>query len=191
MRRFFRIPFVRTPKRKPIREVSDELEFHVDTRSEQLVAAGWKPDAARREALRQFGDVESVRDDCVALDIDRERGARWTDLVGDLRQDARYAVHALRRTPGWTIVAVVTLALGIGANTAVFSVVSGVLLRPLPFRDSEQLALVSCERQPAFHDPSMFDSHYLAFRRVNRSFEGVATFSYGVVNLIARAMPFA
>jgi len=184
MRRVFRIPFIRTPKRKLMREVSDELEFHLDTRVERLVSMGWKPDAARREALRQFGDVQSVRDDCVALDIERERGARWTDFVTDLRQDVRYAMHALRRTPGWTTVAVLTLALGIGANTAVFTVVNGVLLRPLPFRDSGRLMLVSYdERQPEFHNPSMNDSHYLTFRKENRSFEGAATFYSDEVNL--------
>ena len=184
MRRVFRIPFIRTPRRKLLREVSEELEFHLETRVERLVAAGWKSDAARREALRQFGDVESVRDDCVELDIERERSARWTDFVADLRQDVRYAVHALRRTPGWTTVAVLTLALGVGANTAVFTVVNGVLLRPLPFRDSGQLMLVSYEeRQPEFHDPSMLDSHYLAFRKENRSFEDEATFNSNEVNL--------
>ena len=184
MRPFFRIPFVRTPKHKLIREVSDELQFHVETRTEQLVIAGWKPEAARREALRQFGDVESVRDDCVALDIERERSTRWTDIVADLRQDVRYAVHALSRTPGWTSVAIITLALGIGANTAVFTVVSGVLLRPLLFRDPERLTLISYDQlQPEFHGPSMIDSHYLLLQKANRSFERVAAFNHGEVNL--------
>jgi putative ABC transport system permease protein len=184
MRRFFRIPFVRTPKRRLTNDVTDELEFHLDTRVERLVAEGWEPSAARREARRQFGDVESVRDDCVALDIEREKSARWTDFLDDLRQDIRYAVHALRRTPGWTSVAIFTLALGVGANTAVFTVVNGVLLRPLPFRDSGQLMLVSYDqRQPKFDDPSMLDSHYLAFRKENRSFEDEASFNSNEVNV--------
>lgn len=186
MRPFFRIPFVRTPEQKLIREVSDELQFHVDTRTDQLISAGWKADDAMREALRQFGSVESVRDDCVALDIERERTNGWRDFTSDVRQDVRYALRALRRTPGWTSVAVITLALGIGANTAAFAVVSGVLLRPLPFPNSERLMLISNdERQPAFNVPSMIDSHYLMFRKANRSFEGVAAFThFGEVNLI-------
>lgn len=184
MRRFFRIPFVRTPRRRLASDVTDELELHLETRVERLVALGWKPDEARGEALRQFGDIGSVRDDCVALDIEREKSARWTDLIDDLRQDVGYAVRALRRTPGWTTVAILTLALGVGANTAVFTVVNGVLLRPLPFRDAGQLMLVSYdERQPEFYDPSMLDSHYLAFRRENRSFEDEAAFYSNEVNL--------
>jgi putative ABC transport system permease protein len=143
MRRAFRIPFVRTPRRKLMREVSDELEFHLETRIERLVTLGWKPDAARREALRQFGDVESVREDCVALDIERERSARWTDLAADLLRDIRHAVHALRKKPGWTAVAILTLALGIGANTAIFSVVHRLLLAPLPYPDGNRIVMLT------------------------------------------------
>jgi putative ABC transport system permease protein len=143
MRRAFRIPFIRTPKRKLMREVSDELEFHLDTRVERLVALGWTPDAARREALRQFGDIESVHGDCVALDMERERTARWTDFVGDLLRDVRRVVHALRKTPGWTAIAILTLALGIGANTAIFSVVHRLLLAPLPYPHGNRIVMLS------------------------------------------------
>jgi putative ABC transport system permease protein len=184
MRRFFRIPFVRTPRRRLTSDVNDELQFHLDTRVQQLIADGWESGAARREALRQFGDVESVREDCVALDIEREKSARWTDLVDDLRQDIRVAVRALRRAPGWTSVAILTLALGVGANTAVFTVVNGVLLRPLPFPHSERLMLISYDQREAeFEDPSMLDSHYLVFRKSNRSFQSEAAFYSNEVNL--------
>jgi predicted permease len=186
MRRAFRIPFGRTPKRQLVREVDDELAFHLDSRVEHLIAAGWEPDAARREALRQFGDVESVRHDCVALDVQRERGAWWANFFAELRQDLRYAVHALRRTPGWTTVAILTLALGVGANTAVFAVVNGVLLRPLSFPDPGRLMLVSyCQAGSFACDPgAMMDLHYLAFRDENHSFESVTTFSQDEVNLV-------
>jgi putative ABC transport system permease protein len=185
MRRAFRIPFARTPRRQLAREVDDELAFHIDSRVEKLVAQGWDPDAARREALRQFGNVESIRDDCVELDVQRERGAWWTEIFAELRQDVHYALHSLRRAPGWTTVAVLTLALGVGANTAVFTVVNGVLLRPLPYRDAGRLMLLSdCEPKSFGCDPAaMIDAHYLAFEEQNRSFEGVAMFHDNEVNL--------
>jgi putative ABC transport system permease protein len=175
VRRVFRIPFVRTPKRKLMREVSDELEFHLDTRVERLVALGWKPDAARREALRQFGDIESVRDNCVALDIERERSARWTDVVADLLRDIRYAVHALRKTPGWTTVAILTLALGIGANTAIFSVVHRLLLAPLSYPDGNRIVMLTVGQGDALDLPTVAVLRVIRDRA--RSIETVAAVS--------------
>ena len=185
MRRAFRIPFARTPRRQLAREVDDELAFHLDSRVERLVAQGWDPEAARSEALRQFGNVDAVRDDCVELDVQRERGAWWTEIFAELRQDVGYAVHSLRRAPGWTAVAVVTLALGIGANTAVFTVVNGVLFRPLPFHDAGRLVLLSdCEPNTFGCNPAaMLDANYLAYEEQNRSFQGLAMFHANEVNL--------
>lgn len=185
MRRAFRIPFVRTPRGQLARDVNEEMAFHIDSRVEKLVAQGWTPDDALREALRQFGSMESVRDDCVELDIQRERGARWLELLRELWQDARYAVHSLRRAPGWTAVAILTLALGAGANTAVFTVVNGVLFRPLPFGDPDRLVLLSdCEPNTFGCDPSaMTDANYLAVAHGNSSFEGLTMFHDVEVNL--------
>ena len=175
MRRAFRIPFVRTPKRKLMRDVSDELEFHLDTRVERLVALGWESDAARHEALRQFGDIESVRDDCVALDIERERTARWTDFVADLLRDIRHAVHALGKTPGWTAIAILTLALGIGANSAIFSVVHRLLLAPLPYPDGNRIVLLSVGQGDDIRFPTIAVLRVLRSRA--RSIETVAAVS--------------
>jgi putative ABC transport system permease protein len=100
-------------------------------------------------------------------------------------QDMRYALRGLRKSPAFTTVAVLTLALGIGANTAVFTVVNGVLLRPLPFPDSERLYLVSCRPRHSTFDngPGLSDRHYLEFQRQNRSFERVATFGQNSITL--------
>jgi predicted permease len=109
----------------------------------------------------------------------------------NLIQDLRYAVRMLRRNPGFTAVAVLALALGIGANTAVFTVVNGVLLRPMPFPEPERLFLVSYATQhgPFENGPSMVDSDYLEFRRQDQVFERIASFAANSVNLTGAGDP--
>ena len=120
-------------------DVDEELAFHIQERTEKLIAAGMPADAARAEALRQFGDLGDVRDSCVTLDRDKDREARRSRWFDELRQDLTYAWRSTRRNPGFSLVVVLTLALGIGANTAIFTLVDAVLLRKLPVRDPDQL----------------------------------------------------
>src|SRR5262245_10093911 len=94
MRRIFRLP---TTRARIAREVDDELSFHLETRVQRLIDAGWTADAARAEALRQFGDVGAVRDSMVSLDEQREHAARRADLLEDLRRDLAFAVRSLKR----------------------------------------------------------------------------------------------
>jgi predicted permease len=122
-------------------EVSGELELHLEVRARDLVARGWDPAAARVEALRRFGDVEEVRRACRAIAKRRERrmsAGRW---ASELVQDARYGARQLVRNRGFAAVAVLTLAIGIGASTAIFSMVQGVLLRPLPYPGAQRLVV--------------------------------------------------
>ena len=139
MRRAFRFGFGR---HRVERDVDDELAFHIETRVERLVAAGLSPDAARAEALRQFGDLASVRQDCVTLDEERDRAMERADRLAELRQDFAYALRTLIRNPGFTAVVTLTLALGIGANAAIFTMVEAIMLRPLPVRDPAELVAV-------------------------------------------------
>src|SRR5438067_3224755 len=122
--------------------VDDELAFHLDMRTQRLIACGMPPDAARREALRQFGDIESVRNDCVTFDEERERTMRRRTYSEELVQDLSYAGRTLRRNLGFSLVVVLTLALGIGANTAIFTLIDAVLLRKLDVRHPEQLVAI-------------------------------------------------
>jgi predicted permease len=144
MRRVFRIPFTRGYIG---REIDDELAFHLEARTRKLIAAGWSPDAARREALRQFGDVVAVRDSLVALDHQRERAMKRANVLAELRQDVAFAFRTLRRNLGFTLLVVTALAVGIGANTAIFTLVDSVLVDKLPVKDPESLVAIGDPRR--------------------------------------------
>ncbi len=115
-------------------ELDDELRFHLDRQIAQFVDQGMDPAAARTEALRLFGGVEKTKEEC--------RDERRVGLVDNFVQDVGYAVRTLNKSRGFALLAIVTLALGIGANSAIFSVVNGVVLAPLPYPDSDDLMVV-------------------------------------------------
>src|SRR5262249_14357892 len=116
------------------REIADEIQFHIDRRTEDHVRAGMPPDVARREAERRFGPRLQTAE--AGYEV---RGAAWFD---ETKTDVRFAARMLIKHRGFSAAAIVTLALGIGANLAIFTLVNAVLLRPLPFRDPERLVRV-------------------------------------------------
>jgi putative ABC transport system permease protein len=121
-------------RRRVGHEMDDELAFHIEMETQANVGRGLSPMEARRRALRDFGGVDQTKE---AI---RDIRMTWID---SMRQDVRYAVRTLRRAPAFTMTAIITLALGIGATTAVFSLINGVLLRELPVKDPHRLATIS------------------------------------------------
>jgi predicted permease len=123
-------------------EVESELAFHLDMTVRELMDAGMTHDQARAEAERRFGDRKSVSEKCLRLGDERDRRARRTEYRDELRRDVSFALRQLARAPGFSAVAVATLALGIGATAAVFSALDAVVLKPLPFPHSERIVAV-------------------------------------------------
>jgi predicted permease len=166
-------------------DVNDELRFHLAAKVDQLIAQGLSPDEARREAERQFGELNAVQEVGERLGHDRERSKQRRDYWGGWVQDLRYAFRTLRRDRAFTIITVVILALGIAANTAVFSVVNTVLLRPLPFPDSAQLTRFESGRElnanvreaAGLSGLTYTVDAYQEFQRHNQSFQQVTSYN--------------
>lgn len=155
-------------------ELDDELQFHLEQQTEKYVHGGMSREDAIRRARLEFGGVDQVKEDC--------RDARGITLLTTFVQDVRYALRLLRRSPGFTTVIVSILALGIGANTAVFSIVDAVLLRPMPYKDADRLVVV-WQRMPTDTIGMAFDSYreFEEWNRNSRSFEklSAATWARG------------
>ena len=139
IRRAFRLA-IRHPRIEA--DVDDEVAFHLEMRAAELVARGWAPEAARAEALRRFGNRQQWSMAMTAVDRERSAHEQRVEWLDDLRHDLKYGVRSLLRAPVFTLLAVITLALGIGANAAVFGVVKSVLLDALPYADADRLMRV-------------------------------------------------
>jgi len=149
------------------RDLDDELQAHVDMRAAEHVAAGMAPDEARHEARRQFGNMALVKEDARGVDI-----VRWLETTA---QNLGYAARMLRRSPGFTAAAILTLTLGIGANLATFTVVHGVLLNPLPFPHPEQLVRVYDDlRASNSRDVGMSIPEFWDLRDKSAVFQGIS-----------------
>ena len=159
--------------------VDEELAFHLEMVAQQLEAEGWPPAEASAEARRRFGDLEYTTKYCRAQDARRDQERRRMTFITELSQDVRYAIRSLRRTPGFTAIVLFTLALGIGANTAIFSVVRAVLLEPLPFAESDRV--VRCGHRSLSNDVqegAVSEPDFLDWRREQTAGQSMGGFWY-------------
>jgi putative ABC transport system permease protein len=171
-RRFLR---VRRGRREIRAEVDEELDFHLGMRERELVARGLAPAAAREEARRRFGDLETTREVCMASDERRERRRAWGESAVEAARDFVLAARLLRRRPLYAAVATATLALGIGATTAVWSAVDHVLLRPLPYREVERVVtLWETDAAAGRSKQEVAPGDYVDWRERSRSFTAMA-----------------
>ena len=177
LRRLFRLP---SAERDVHALVDDEIAFHVDLLTEELVAQGRPPEEARREALRRFGNVDGVRRRCYDISRSHTTAMRHHEMLSSIWQDVVYAARGMQRARGFSVVVLLTLSLGIGATTVMFSVVRGVLLRPLPFPDAERVVRLWPGDPTAAAESRVVSAKELEdWERELRGFEAVGAF--GVV----------
>jgi putative ABC transport system permease protein len=162
------------------RDLDDEVRFHLEKQVDRYIESGMAPEEARCAALRQSGGVEQRKEEC--------RDMRHVRLVDEAIQDVRYALRAFRKAPAFTAVVLLTLALGIGANTAVFSVVYGVLFAPLPYPDPDRLVVIYGTQPAPANCPTCPASYeeYLGWREQTRVFDAIGASMPGRMVLTGR-----
>ena len=169
----------------PEADLDDELRFHLQMRADALAARGLSPAQAKEEALRRMGDLRAVRRACLNEHRGAERARRTRERAMNLAEDLRRAARGLRRAPGFTAVALLTLALGIGATTAIFTLLNAVVLRPLPYADAGRLVRVQ-HPVPGLEPGQRWDlsqAGYLHFRENAKSLQSLGVYFAYDVNL--------
>jgi predicted permease len=171
-----------TRKGRTERELDEEIGFHLEREVEKNLGRGMTPEQARAAAVASFGGVEKIKDECRD-----ETGARFLET---LSQDIRYGIRSLRKNPGFSIVAILTLALGIGANTAIFSVVHGVLLQSLPYGGGERLVRIRHDAPGAGDQGQAFSAKEIAdYREQSRVMDGLVEYHSMSFVLLGRKEP--
>src|SRR5215472_14125530 len=150
-------------------EIADEVNHYLDEATAAYLQKGLSAQEARRAATLDMGPATSVRE--------QVRSYGWENLLDSLVADLRYAARKLTANPGFTVVSVFTLALGIGASTAIFSVVDAVLLRSLPYPNPGQIVRI-WEQSPSGHRMSLADANFADFRAQNTTFSSLAEYAF-------------
>ena len=172
--------FIRRRRESIEADIREELDVHLQMKVEELAARGWTPDEARREAHRQFGDLEYTRRYCHQQDVQKENRMQRSLFFEDLVQDLKISARSLWRAPALTLTIVASVGLGIGATTAIFAAVDGALLRPLPYPNQERLMRMYTDAPPNRFRFSLAD--YFAFEAQQTHFERVAAYTARAVS---------
>jgi len=160
-------------------EVDEELAFHLEMRTRELIARGVDAATARDQARSRLGDVARLKRTCVDIGRKRDREMRLTQWIDEFRDDIRFAVRQLKTAPGFTCVAAVTLALGIGANSAMFALADATLLRALPYAEPDRLVMIR-ERSATGGPMAVAPLNMRDWIEQNRTFEKMAAISLGL-----------
>ncbi len=161
------------------RNIDEELHFHLESRIAELRKQGLSGEEARRRALVMFGQVGEIRKDLQMSGKDEMRRRRLDEILRDLGRDLRFAARRLRRTPGFTAIAMLLLALGIAVNTIIFSILNGAVLTPLPYEDPEGLVFIwERNEERGRLTSSSSESNYLSFREANTTFTELAAMGW-------------
>jgi len=166
-------------RRRMDQDLDEELQLHLEMQTRKNLARGLSPEQARREARLQFGHIEAAKEEC--------REIRGINFIETLWRDGHYAARSFSRTPGFTTVALLALMLGIGANTAIFSVVYAVLLAPLPYPNPDQLVMVWSKVNG--HRNSVSSGDYLDWKRQNSVFQDIGAWTGQIFNLSISGTP--
>ena len=170
------------------REVDSELAFHLEMRIRELVEQGMPLDDARVAALERFGDVDRITEACRDIGRRRNKDMRRAEWLTELRHDLRYALRGLRASPGFTAVALLTLAMGIGASTTIFSVANAVLLRPFPYHEPDRIVRLY-ETNPTTNLFSVSEPNYLDWRQRVRGMSQLAALAGTDASLLGDGDP--
>ncbi len=182
--------WARLSRRRLGQQVDEELEFHLEMLSERYRASGMDEAAARRAAEDRFGDTERVRKKTLRAERSRVGKQNRAIYMDNLRQDLRFAFRQLWKRPVFSIIALAMLALGIGANTAIFSVVHTVLLRPLPFQEPDRIVRIWESRlDQGWERASVAPGNFWDFREMNRTFEDLGAYRFSSANLTGLEHP--
>jgi len=175
---------LRNPAGSVEQDVDEEVAFHIESRIDELRAAGADAETARRVAEAEFGDLAASRRELKAVDRRRHRRQRVSRFWDATKAEFRHAARSLIRAPAFTIAAVLTLAVGIGAVVSIFAIVNGVLLRPLPFTHPERLVAAVHDLRPLglYHEPQTA-STYFAYRRLAHTIDGLGVYEQGDANV--------
>jgi len=176
LRRLIRFPW--RSRVRVRRDIDDEFQFHLDMRIAELRARGVPPDTAHSEALRRFGDMSDAREYCRTMDEHSIHEQQRRDVLAELGSDLRFATRQMRRSPGFTTLAIITLALGIGATTAIFSVVNRLLLDPIPYPDGDRIVNLNRSNLQGNMYVTPTPKLVEAWRKGAHSLEAIATFGY-------------